>query len=280
MKNVIFIICLAIVGALALVKKVKKSGNKSFDDYARTADYQKYGCAYPWQTCKQHITVSRGNGKLGKDIFHFDMLSGDGIHTLKNGAVLTNVVGTCTGCCAGCKKNCYAIRDEIQYKGALRLRIANTHIMYTDMARGFQEIHDFIMNRENNKRIKVKVRKFRIHESGEFFSLEYMRAWFKFATEHPFVQFYVYTKRFDWLETVYKEYNYMLPANLTVNVSIWHNNYSNPYKFAEYIYDDSNITGDEPIKAYQCNCDGGKTCEDCNRCVYAKQGTKTACLSH
>lgn len=284
MLKAILISLFLIVATTAVVKAVKK-GNKSLADYQKTADYQKYGCAYPWQSMKQHITVSKGNKKIGKDVFHFDLLSGDGIHTLKNGAVLTNVCGTCTGCCAGCKGSCYAIRDEIQYPGAIKLRIANTHIMYTDMERGFKEIHDFIMNRENNKRIRVKVRKFRIHESGEFFSLEYMRAWVKFAEEHPFVQFYCYTKRFEWLETVYKERGYSLPKNFTVNVSIWNHNYENPYGFPEYIYDDSNITGAESEYIGKagiglCDCSGGKTCDDCNRCIFGKHGCKTVCPAH
>lgn len=266
--------------AIASIVKAVKSKNKSYKEYANTEVYKQYGCAYPHEVCSDHIIIGRGNSKLGKDVWHFDMLSGDGIHTLKNGVVLTNVKGTCSGCCSGCKGCCYAIRDEKQYVNALKIRVANTHIMYTDMARGFAEIHDFIMKRENNKRIKVKVRKFRIHESGEFFSLEYMRAWFDFAEAHPFVQFYCYTKRFDWLETVYKERGFRLHENLSVNVSIWHNNYSNPYHFSEYIYDDSNLTGDEPIKAYHCDCSGGTTCGSCNRCVFAKQGCKTACLSH
>ena len=49
------------------------------------------------------------------------------------------------------------------------------------------------------------------------------------AKNNPFVRFYTYTKRFDWLEQLLSQQE--LPDNLTINVSIWHGNYNNPYNY-------------------------------------------------
>ena len=47
------------------------------------------------------ISMSKGNTKLGKDVYTFNTLPGEHALTLKDGTVLTNVLGTCAGCCEG-----------------------------------------------------------------------------------------------------------------------------------------------------------------------------------
>ena len=122
----------------------------------------------------------------------------------------------------------------------------------------------------------------RFHSFGEIPSFKYLLKMIELANNNPFVRFYTYTKRYEWIEQVLKEQD--LPQNLVINISIWHKNYNNPYGLPEFIYDDHT----DPSLANIPHCpavdkngnETGVTCATCKRCIFATKGQKTAVYEH
>ena len=65
-----------------------------------------------------HVSISKGNQKLG-NIPGFNTLAGNEPLTLKNGRMLTNIVGTCGSLCELCKNKCYAMRFSVQHHNSV-----------------------------------------------------------------------------------------------------------------------------------------------------------------
>lgn len=225
---------------------------------------------------KTRLRVSNGNSKLGKGIYTINTLPGDKPLTLKSGVKLTNVPGTCGGCCAGCKNACYAINDAKRYHTTVIPALAdNTLLARHDPDRFFSEIDRFLA-------FNI-VSVIRLHSAGEFMSYDYFTRWIAFAADHPDVTIYSYTKRFEYVER-FIQGGGVFPANFILNMSIWHDNYSNPYGLPEFIYDD----GSDPDLESVAHCpatdkDGHKTgitCAQCRRCFTAKPGQRTAVYAH
>lgn len=88
--------------------------------------------------------------------------------------------------------SCYAARSEAFYQNVWRCRTRN----YAELL-GLSE-------GEMVRKIEKKIRQFstlkvlRLHTSGDFFSLDYFRAWNRVAQNHPEIRFYAYTKRIGW----------------------------------------------------------------------------------
>jgi hypothetical protein len=88
--------------------------------------------------------------------------------------------------------SCYAVRSEAFYPNVWRARTRN----YAELL-GCSE-------NEMVKKIEKKISQFstlrvlRLHTSGDFFSLDYFRAWNRVAKNHPEIRFYTYTKRIGW----------------------------------------------------------------------------------
>lgn len=124
---------------------------------------------------------------------------------------------------------------------------------------------------------------FRWHDSGDFVSVEYMRAVFDMARRHPETHFYAYTKRYALLDAIGGVD--AIPENFTVNVSPWAAMGVGGYAdLPQFIYDD----GSDPEIAALPHCpaidkDGKETgvhCINCRRCVTAARGQKTAIYPH
>lgn len=81
-------------------------------------------------------------------------------------------------------KNCYARKAEKLYPNVLPSRNKNLE---------FTKTENFVSGMiADIQASKVKI--YRIHESGDFYSQEYIFAWFKIITALPHIQFYAYTK--------------------------------------------------------------------------------------
>jgi hypothetical protein len=57
----------------------------------------------------------------------------------------------------------------------------------------------------------------RVHDSGDFYSKEYLNTWLEIAASHPKIHFYAYTKSLPWVKEAQKEGK--VPANFTINFS-------------------------------------------------------------
>jgi hypothetical protein len=49
------------------------------------------------------VSLVKGNSKLGKKVFAFNLMPGNKPISTKDKGQLTNVWGTCSGCCDGCQ---------------------------------------------------------------------------------------------------------------------------------------------------------------------------------
>lgn len=228
-------------------------------------------------TSDTHIHVTEGNEKLGKGVYNYSLLPGDEPLKLKNGIQVTNICGTCNGCCEFCKNKCYAVKAAlVHHNVVIKAWGENTMLAREDMETFFNELQIFI----NRNEVSVM----RVHVGGEFFSYDYMYRTMLFIDKNRDIDFYFYTKRYEWLEAVEDAFNGKLPENVHPWVSECHFNYDNPRGFAEFHWDDG--TDPRLEKMFHCpavNKQGhetGVTCSMCKRCRNGKKGDKIAVYEH
>ena len=224
------------------------------------------------------ISLVRGNSKLGKGVYAFNLLPGDAPLSTKDKGQLTNVRGTCGGCCDGCEKVCYAVNDARRYHNTCMPSLGkNTVIMRHDLDDMFAQL--------KSECVAKKVRVLRYHSSGEVESYDYLLHMVQLANELPDVKFYFYTKRFAFVERYLGEYR-QFPNNLVCNISEWKGNTAG-FKLDGlnvFTYDDGT---DESLKSVtHCPAvdkNGHKTgvsCDQCGRCFAGNTGRVTAVYSH
>lgn len=224
------------------------------------------------------ISLVKGNSKLGKKVFAFNLMPGNRPIATKDKGELTNVWGTCGGCCDGCEGNCYAVRDaRLHHNSVIPSVGKNTVIMRHDMDKGFKQLKEAL--------VANKAKVLRLHSSGEIMNYNYLLHMVKLAVEMPDVQFYFYTKRFSFMQKYLKECG-ELPENLVCNISEWKGN-TKGYQFDglnKFVYDDH--TDPEMENLFHCpavNKKGhktGVTCEECKRCFSGNRGIITAVYDH
>lgn len=224
------------------------------------------------------VSLVKGNSKLGKKVFAFNLMPGDKPISTKDKGQLTNVWGTCSGCCDGCQNYCYAVRDTRQHHNSVIPSVGkNTVIMRHDMDKGFKQIKEAL--------IKNKAKVLRLHSSGEIMNYDYLLHMVKLAVEMPDVLFYFYTKRFSFMEQYLKECG-ALPENLVCNISEWKGN-TEGYQLDglnKFVYDD----GTDPTLEKLVHCPAvdkngkktGVTCSQCQRCFSGNKGIVTAVYDH
>lgn len=134
--------------------------------------------------------------------FNNSKLRKDGIHTFgipayrsSTGVITCPNAGTClVGCYA--KQGCYVF-PVVKEAQEARLKLA--------LSESFVDVID-----SEIKRRKVKV--LRIHDSGDFFSLDYFNKWMRVIARNPQVKFYAYTKMIKFFKVREK----ILPNNFHV----------------------------------------------------------------
>lgn len=104
---------------------------------------------------------------------------------------------SCPGATAVCKKICYAAKIETRYTNVrtvmhhnfdlLRNADVNTAVSLLD-----EMITEFVIDSTRRNAPLF----FRIHFDGDFFSLDYARAWAEVIRRHPQVRFWAYTRSF------------------------------------------------------------------------------------
>jgi hypothetical protein len=108
---------------------------------------------------------------------------------------------SCVGETSVCSKVCYAGKLEKIYKGFLAVLLANWAALqgatYDQMVVMLGEVVD----EYRSDYVKVARKReidsiFRIHHDGDFFSLDYARAWAQVVRNNPDIQFWVYTRSF------------------------------------------------------------------------------------
>ena len=224
------------------------------------------------------ISLPKGNIKVGKGIYLFNLLPGDEPLSTTTHGTLTNVRGTCEGCCDGCKPYCYAISDAKRYHNTCVPSLGkNTLIVRNNLDGAFEQIKAGL--------IKHKAKILRYHSSGEIISYEYLEHMAKLAEELPNVRFYFYTKRFAFVDRYLKEHG-SFPQNLVPNISEWNGN-TKGYNFKslnKFVYDDHT---DASLRAVR-HCpavdknghETGVTCTQCGLCWRRTDGHTIAVYDH
>jgi len=113
----------------------------------------------------------------------------------------------CPDATSFCEKICYAGRIEKMYSAVARVLLTNfSHLLYADYLNGIDGMVELLdemvaeFDKECDKRNADKL--FRIHWDGDFFSVDYAKAWVRVIALYPSIQFWVYTRSFDTVDVV------------------------------------------------------------------------------
>ena len=88
-----------------------------------------------------------------------------------------------------CEKDCYALKAYKQYPSAAALWDYNFHLVKNNLSELYNRL-----DKQLAKIAKSKMRVVRIHQSGDFYSQEYVELWERLAAKYPEIKFYGYTK--------------------------------------------------------------------------------------
>jgi hypothetical protein len=146
-------------------------------------------------TLEPDFRLSDGNTKLAKDgIVSFNLIPI--VHCPMAGA---------------CKSYCYATVGQQAFRSGVLRR-----------ARAFlATLHpDFVANMidEVAKSVRKGAKAVRVHDSGDFYSYDYLLNWFAIAEQFPNVKFYAYTKMVGLVQMAYKAG--LVPSNFRLIQSL------------------------------------------------------------
>lgn len=136
--------------------------------------------------------LSNENSKLSRRIFSFSLRAGE----------------TCPGKTHLCSDLCYAKKNTFLYTSVLVKYDNNFRISTED---NFCEV----IGKEIRRR---KIKRVRIHSSGDFYSPEYVEKWTQIADQFPDVRFYTYTR--SW--RVKEIRNALTKLSSRENVRLWY----------------------------------------------------------
>jgi len=105
--------------------------------------------------------------------------------------------------------SCFSARQELAYPSVYAQRKHNF-----DLLRQFKKAEEMAVLIQ--KSLPADATIVRVHVGGDFFSKEYMKAWFLVGQNNPQITFYAYTKSIGyWIDLMD-----MLPTNFKMNASI------------------------------------------------------------
>ena len=233
--------------------------------------------------------ITTGNGKTGID--SFNTLAGCGEYNgymprkIRDALIAAGIINECGTCNCNCP-GCYA--KKITRFNAAYLHCRDNTI-YTRNAYGLELIYNAVVAHITKNRNEY----FRIHDSGDFNSLEYMELWDRIAIEFKGrCIFYTYTKRLDLLNLFEKKhgrrpaFNFQLSTWPGVCELIDIKTIAGPIyeNVARFEYDDG--TREELKKVPHCpavNKDGKRTgvkCINCLHCAKCHDGQVWAVYAH
>jgi len=118
-----------------------------------------------------------------------------GNHKLTNNVKVWSIPSGMAVCGRVCK-GCYAIKAQVGRYGKSVVKAREARLTFSKTDKFVEDISGEIQRSRKSKYV-------RIHESGEFYSQEYIDKWVKIAKRNPKTVFYTYSKRladFDFSE--------------------------------------------------------------------------------
>lgn len=128
---------------------------------------------------------------------------------------------TCIGSTPLCRKNCYSDKAERLYPKCLPSRERNLIDSKSDL---FAEVMIAYITATAPPRFNGY---FRIHESGDFYSQDYLNKWITIATRLPSIKFLAFTQSYQ-LDYFKK------PQNMEIVFSVWEDSKNVPDYFPKY----------------------------------------------
>ena len=170
---------------------------------------------------KNLLSFQNENAKLGKDTLLFSIPAGktcsigadkclsmaiekDGKRTIQDGK--------------HCEFRCFAASQEVLFPSVFESRKRNLELLTESLKgeKGYFKTYDLINNSLQAHLPRTgRIKKIRVHVSGDYFSAVYLRAWLAVARLNPQLKFYSYSKSLSLFET-----NLSLPDNFYLTASV------------------------------------------------------------
>lgn len=190
-----------------------------------------------------------GNAKLDKSILVFSLPP----------------VKTCPNC-DGCKNDCYALKSWRQYPN-----VRDSWTFNYEVSQDSQKFIEAISSQLSHTR-KTMVR---VHASGDFYSIDYINAWYEIAKQFPNIKFWTYTKTRGYISKEWDEALDRLESldnfNIVDSMPCGRRNFGDVEYIETLSQEIENTTGEKP---YICPCGTddtikcGKGCTACANCKY------------
>jgi len=160
------------------------------------------------------LKLSKGNAKLSKDTLILSISAGitcpgsslcKAFVTVKDDKRILN---------RGPESmfTCFAASEELRYPNVFKSRrynynLINSYVVKKDINGLTSLINESIQAKKKN------IKKFRIHESGDFFNIIYLKAFINVARLNKDIKFYCYSKSLDLFMTVFLPDNFYMVAS-------------------------------------------------------------------
>ena len=166
------------------------------------------------------FNLSVGNAKINKQTLIFSLPAGKtcpGASLCQSFAIRGNDGKTTIKDGAETVFRCFAASSEALFPNVFDSRQHNWDLAMTLLQDGFRTLARALHDSIQAKRTK-KVELVRIHESGDFYSPEYIKAWMAVAVSNPDLKFYAYTKSLHHFITV-SDAGIVIPSNVFITAS-------------------------------------------------------------
>lgn len=176
-----------------------------------------------------------------------------------------------------CEKLCYAKKAEVFRPNVLKCRQQN--LEESRLNTFVHDMVDHIIWNASKPSNKGKQIWFRIHESGDFYSLEYLKKWIKIAKKFPGINFLAYTKAVRLVEMVIDD----IPSNFVIRYSVWEDSKPEELEIAAKLELPIYTAFDKKVLVKKIESEGFTKCDcDCKVCkkCYTVKNPKLAVAVH
>jgi len=160
------------------------------------------------------LKLSKGNKKLSKDTLILSLPAGltcPGSNTCRAWVSLKDDKRTLN---RGIESEftCFAASEELRYPNVYKsrrynLNSINSYVINKDVNGLTNLLNDSLQAKNKN------INKFRIHESGDFYNIIYLKAWLNVAKLNKEIKFYCYSKSLNFFMETFLPSNFYLTAS-------------------------------------------------------------------
>ena len=160
------------------------------------------------------LKLSKGNAKLSNDTLILSISAGITCPGSNNCKAWVTVKNDKRVLNRGRESmfTCFAASEELRYPNVFKSRRYNYNLINSYVVK--KDINGLTnLINESIKAKKKNINKFRIHESGDFFNIIYLKAWINVARLNKDIKFYCYSKSLDLFMKVFLPDNFYMVAS-------------------------------------------------------------------